>query len=218
MSKKELRAFIYFAYDLELNAIKIGMTERSVRGRMTDELSLIGSVEIDPCQKHPRRLEAAIHFCLRAHTLWGERFYPDKKVVAFVNHALTRGVDAALRRFGDDAIEHIGLAEFFRKRSIWKSVTAAIRPGHPTRQYARSAWFHVAMLSYEGGRRRCGSLVDFLVLCPLQEPFNGRGHIVFYEQERLYAIEKEFKDGKSEIVSLHEQPPAGFFPHHEAAA
>jgi hypothetical protein len=179
---------------------------------MTEELSLIGFVEIDPRQKHPRRLEAAILFCLRAHALWGERFYPDKRVVAFVNRALTKGIDAALRRFGDDALEHIGFAEVFKKKSIWKTVTASIRPGHLTRQYARSAWFEVAMRSYVDGRRRCGSLADFLALCPLQEPFNGKGHLVFYEQEQVYAVQKDFKTGETEITDLHEQPPAGFFP------
>lgn len=211
---KERRAFIYFAYDFELNAIKVGMTEHSLRSRETEELSMIGAVEIDLDKKHPRRLEAAILFCLRAHVIHGERFYPDKRVVAFVRVALTKGIDAALRRFGDDAIYHIGFAEVFRKRSGRQRPRRRFRAGHMTRHYARSAWFAASMRSYDGAHRRCGRLVDFLSLCPLQEPFDGKSQLVVRQGEAgfVYEIQKEFANGDTTIVSLYEQPPPGFFP------
>lgn len=216
---RERRAFIYFAYDLELNAIKIGMTEHSLQARMTEELSMIGAIEIDVREKHPRRLETAILFCLRKYAIHGERFYPDKKVVAFVGLALRKGVDAALRRFGDNAFEHIGLSEVFMKRFGRQRLIARIRSGHLTRHYARSAWFEQSILSCKNGTRRCGRLSDFLAFCPLQEPFDGKSHLVMCEQNgrSFYAIQKEFKNGGTEIVLLHEQPPPGFFPHHEGA-
>lgn len=196
-------AYIYFAYDLELNAIKIGSTEKNERGRKTEELVVIGSIKVDTREKHLRRFETAIHFSLRDHAIVGERFYPDKRVVAFVDLALKSGIDAALREFGDDAVQHIGLSEIFMKKSRGRRLLGElIRQGHPTRHYAKDAWLGAYLEN-----SRFGRLVDFLARCPLQEPFvDGKSEVVVLTKSRKYAIRKTANDGRVELVDFYEQP------------
>jgi hypothetical protein len=214
VSKGEAMAFIYFAYDLELNAVKVGSTFGSVNSRMTEELSLIGAVEIDEQEKHLRRLETAIHFCLRDHAIYGERFYPDKRVVTFIRICLSKGIDAALLRYGDNALYEIGLTEVFHM----KKSRGSIRKGHPTRHYARKAWFRASYNGAYGGPRTTVRLVDLLPLCPLQEPFFGYSEIVTYKDNSdQCAVLKRLSD-REEVVALYEQPPGGFFISESQAA
>lgn len=160
-------AFIYFAYDLELNGIKIGMTKNTVKSRITDELELIGSTEVNVEDYDPKRTETAIHYCLRDHAIHGERFYPDAPVIDFVGAALTGGIECALSRHGNDAFVAIGFRQHYHKKMTRDQLRGSLRAGHPTRLYASDAWGH-SQLYIEIGERRVRKR-EFLKLCPPRE-------------------------------------------------
>lgn len=190
---------IYFAYDLVLNGIKVGVTKNKVSTRITDDLDLIGAVTVDTAERDPRRLETAIHYCLRDHAIHGERFYPDKPVVDFVTTALAEGIESALARYGDDAFVAIGFRHHFHKKMTHDQLRRSIREGHPTRLYASDAW-GVSQLHLDIGGTRVKKR-EFLRLCPLREfrVFNSR--LLSMKPDNSVAILVEDHDG-SELIEV----------------
>lgn len=191
-------AFIYFTYDLELNGIKVGMTMNKVASRITEELELIGSVAVNSVDRDPRRLETAIHYCLRDHAIVGERFYPDRRVVDFVCLALSEGIERALLQHGDDAFVEIGFRRGYHKKMGRTQLRASIRDGHPTRLYASDAWSG-AQLSrnwkVEGPKR------NFLRLCPLREFRQYNARLLAMKPKNSISILVE-EGGGSELVEV----------------
>lgn len=191
-------ASIYFAYDFELNGIKVGVTKNKVSSRITEELELIGSVAVNSDDRDPRRLETAIHYCLRDHAIVGERFYPDRPVVDFVCLALSEGVERALLRHGDDAFAEIGFRHHYHKKMGKDLLRKSIREGHPTRLYASDAWsdaVHLRNWKANGPKR------NFLRLCPLREFRQYNARLVSMKPSNSLVILVE-QDGGSEMVEV----------------
>lgn len=193
-----MSAFIYFAYDYELNAIKVGATNNRVSSRISEELDLIGSVMVDTADRNLWRLETAIHYCLRDHAIVGERFYPDRPVVDFVCISLSEGIDRALLKHGDDAFIEIGFRRHYRKTMKHRELRSSIREGHPTRLYASDAWLS-AQTSREWTIQ--GPKRAFLKLCPLREFRQYSARLLAIKPKNSVAILVEDRGG-TEIVEL----------------